>query len=238
MVQTPTEENSSKSKSSKPGSYTRTRNYKNSDCKGISSTQNRYNVLLTLSELQLDDPLKPQKKLTSHKQSSGGSNKCHKIIIIRDSHAKGCAAEIKQALGKTGKVVGYVKPGSNLKNIKNIANKEIQELTKKDVVVLWGGTNDIARNESNKGLTHLTNFVAQRKNTNIILVNAPKTHALADTSCVNDEVTKFNRKMIKKMKVYDHVNVINSVNQRECYTRHGLHLNSLGKELMAQKLSI
>ena len=38
------------------------------------------------------------------------------------------------------------------------------------------------------------------------------------------------------MKVYDHVNVINSVNQRECYIRHGLHLNSLGKELMAQKI--
>ena len=62
----------------------------------------------------------------------------------------------------------------------------------------WGGTNDIARNESNKGLTHLTNFVAQRKNTNIILMSAPKRHDLADTSCENDEVTKFNRKMLKK----------------------------------------
>ena len=61
VVHTPTEDNSSKWKSSKPGSYTRTRNYKNSDCKGISLTENRYNVLLTLSEPQLDDPLQPQK---------------------------------------------------------------------------------------------------------------------------------------------------------------------------------
>ena len=45
VVHTPTEDNRSKWKSSKPGSYTRTRNYKNSDCKGIS-TENRYNVLL------------------------------------------------------------------------------------------------------------------------------------------------------------------------------------------------
>ena len=39
------------------------------------------------------------------------------------------------------------------------------------------------------------------------------------------------------MEVYDRVNVINSVNQRECYTRNGLHRNSLGKEQTAQKIS-
>jgi hypothetical protein len=67
-----------------------------------------------------------------------------------DSLINGCAAEITQAIGNTSEVIGYVKPGSRLENIRNIAKNEIQELTKKDVVVLWGGTNDIARNESTK----------------------------------------------------------------------------------------
>jgi hypothetical protein len=38
-----------------------------------------------------------------------------------------------------------VKPGSRLEEITNLARKEIDELTKKDMVVIWGGANDIAK---------------------------------------------------------------------------------------------
>jgi hypothetical protein len=48
-----------------------------------------------------------------------------KITIIGDSHAKGCAAEIKHNFGRTFKVTGYVKPGMGLEEITNIARKEI-----------------------------------------------------------------------------------------------------------------
>jgi hypothetical protein len=48
-----------------------------------------------------------------------------KIIIIGDSHAKGCAANIKHVLGKQAVVTGYVSPGSKLDNISNMANGEI-----------------------------------------------------------------------------------------------------------------
>ena len=116
------------------------------------------------------------------------------------------------------------------------ANKEIDVLTKKDIVVQWGGANDIARNESEKGLTYLSKYVERRKNTNIILVSAPKRHDLLNTSCVNSEVDKFDRKLHKKMKLHEHVKVIDSVIQRGCFTRHGLHLNRLGKEQIATKV--
>jgi hypothetical protein len=67
-------------------------------------------------------------------------------------------------------------------------------------------------------------------------MSAPNRHDLADTSCVNVEVAKFNRKLSKLMKVHAHVNVNNTVNLRECYTRHGMHLNRMGKEQMAHKI--
>jgi hypothetical protein len=91
---------------------------------------------------------------TFKKNSAKNSEKCsakhrirRKIIVIGDSHAKGCAANIKFELEKTAEVIGYVSPGSKLENITNIANKEINELTKKDIVVIWGGANDIAKND-------------------------------------------------------------------------------------------
>ena len=38
------------------------------------------------------------------------------------------------------------------------------------------------------------------------------------------------------MRVFEHAKVIDSVSQRECYTRHGLHFNSIGKEQMAHRI--
>jgi len=67
-----------------------------------------------------------------------------------------------------------VKPETGLEEITNIARKEIDELTKKDVVVVWEGANNVAKNESENGLIHFSNFVKQRKRTNIIIMSAPK----------------------------------------------------------------
>jgi hypothetical protein len=103
-------------------------------------------------------------------------------------------------------------------------------------LIIWGGTNDIAINESDKGLTCLFDFVEQCKNTNIVIVGAPKRHDLLKTSCVNEEMDKFNCKLHKKMRVFEYAKVIDNVSQRECYTRHGLHLNNFGEEQMAQSI--
>jgi hypothetical protein len=160
-----------------------------------------------------------------------------KIIIIGDSHAKGCAATITHNLRRTFEVTGYVKTGMGLEEITNIARKEIDELTKKDMVVFWGGANNIAKNESQKGLIHTSNFVKQRKHTNIIIVSAPKRYDLSTMSCVNSEVTTYNRKLHKRMKMVGYVKILGSDVQKEHFTRHGLHMNTVGKELMAQRIT-
>ena len=49
-------------------------------------------------------------------------------------------------------VQGIVKPGANIEAIVNTSTKNIEKLTKKDIVVVWGGTRDIGKNESVKGL--------------------------------------------------------------------------------------
>ena len=228
----------------KPARRTRMRNHEYSNQEVLPLSVNRYNVLRTLIEPQTKELPKLHKMSTKSNENSGKNGekssarhiKGRKIIVIGDSHAKGCAANIKHILGNTDEVTGYVSPGAKLENITTKASKEITELTKKDTVVIWGGTNDIAKNESEKGLLHLSKFVELYKNTNVTIVSAPRRHDLAITSCVNVEVDKFNRKLHKKMRIFEHAKVIDSVSQRECYTRHGLHLNSIGKEQMAHRI--
>jgi hypothetical protein len=101
--------------------------------------------------------------------------------------------------------------------------------------VIWGGTNDIAINEADRGLTCLFNFVKRCKRTNVV-VSSPKRYDLEETSCVNKEVNLFNRKLHKKLKVFEYAKVINSASQRDCFTRHGLHLNKFGKEQIAHRI--
>jgi hypothetical protein len=42
-------------------------------------------------------------------------------------------------------VIGHVRPGSGMKVITELANQEITALPKKDMGVVWGGVNDIAK---------------------------------------------------------------------------------------------
>jgi hypothetical protein len=156
-------------------------------------------------------------------------------MVIGDSHARGCAAELIEHIGKSCEVVGFVKPRTGLEVITEMATKEISKLTNKDVVVVWGGTHDIAKNETKKGLEHLVKFVRQNSHTNIVIMEAPHRHDLSDLSCVNNEVKGFNRKLHKMMKIYDNAESLEVDVNRKHYTHHGLHMNISGKEKMAKK---
>jgi hypothetical protein len=76
------------------------------------------------------DKMNHKKRLLEKKQ--------HKVIILGDSHARGCATKVKHLLDNDLEVLGFVNPGSGMKFIKDTARVKLQELTKKDVVVLWG----------------------------------------------------------------------------------------------------
>jgi hypothetical protein len=85
-------------------------------------------------------------------KSKGDYNKKqNKIIILGDSHARGCAQEVLHNLGRDFEVQGIMKPGANMEIIVNTSPNITRKLTKKDIVV-WGGTRDVGRNETKKGL--------------------------------------------------------------------------------------
>jgi hypothetical protein len=85
------------------------------------------------------------------------------------------------------------------------------------------------------GLSHISKFVKNREHTNIVIMNAPHRHDLDTTSCINNEVEGFNRKLLKQMKMYDYAKVMETNLSREHFTQHELHVNRLGKELSPYK---
>jgi hypothetical protein len=50
-------------------------------------------------------------------------------------------------------------------------------------------------------------------------------------------VIAFNRKLVKLMKPYKHVAVVKVDFDREFFTRHGQHMNNLGKEKIAPRIA-
>jgi hypothetical protein len=120
-------------------------------------------------------------------------------VILGDSHARGCAAGIKHLLSSDFEICGSISLGAGMETIKDKARMEIQHLTRKDVVVLWRGSNDIAWNNSLIGLKHIREFLIKNNHTNVILLTAPHRHDLITNSSSNKEVKEFNKKPHKKV---------------------------------------
>ena len=105
------------------------------------------------------------------------------------------ADEIQPHVGKDFTVQALVKPGASTEAILHQTDSELASLTKKDVCIIWGGTHDIAKMESNLGLYHLRKFVSKHINTNSIYVEIPPRYDLKRDSCINEMTREFNRKL-------------------------------------------
>ena len=81
-----------------------------------------------------------------------------------------------------------------------------------------------------------TNFIKSTNHTNIILVSVPYRRDVTDYSHVNSTIKSFNSKLLKLAKIFSHVSIIEIVNSRLLFTRHGLHLNESGKESLSNQV--
>jgi hypothetical protein len=103
---------------------------------------------------------------------------------------------------------------------------DIENLNKNDVIIFWGGTCEVSKNNSKKGLRQLVDFVKKNKHTNTVEMCVLHRHDLVYWSCVNKELEHFG-----------HVKVIKVESNREYFTRHGLHMNNEGKEQEIRKVA-
>ena len=126
----------------------------------------------------------------------------HKIMMLGDSHARGLWSNVKSNLDDNYSVCGFFKPAVNTATQISLMTVDINLLMKYDLIIFWGGSNDVSKNNSQEGLKHLVNFVQSNNHTNIFLMCVPPRHDLPEWSCVNNEIKAYNRKLLKLMKPY------------------------------------
>jgi lysophospholipase L1-like esterase len=165
------------------------------------------------------------------------NNVKHNIIILGDSHVSGAASKLQENLNADFAVTSTVKPGAPMNAITNTASEAIKSLTSEDLISIWGGSNDISRNNSKLALNEVHNFVINNPDSNIILINAPQRHDLIPASCVNAEVLKFNRQIKRIAKLYSHMHLLEPNLDRSHFTVHGMHFNYKGKAQSAKNLA-
>jgi adenosyl cobinamide kinase/adenosyl cobinamide phosphate guanylyltransferase len=121
-----------------------------------------------------------QKQLEGIKKKQIARNKKelgkNKIILMGDSHIKGYASELLNRLDRKYEVM----PGARIQNIVQLCEQEVNSLTRDDMVILRGGLNDVAKNETMNGFRHLRKFINRKKNTNFILITVPHRYDLMD----------------------------------------------------------
>jgi hypothetical protein len=162
-------------------------------------------------------------------------SKKHSVLLLGDSHAKRSADLIKNELSKEFGVIGIVKPGARTSDILN-TNID-KSMTNNDIVIVWAGTNDISKDRAKEGINNVINFIERTSHTNILIMEVPHRHDLADWSCVNREVIRFNRLLAKRLKSYQHAAICRMDLGRQHFTKHGLHMNKEGKVKMCQQLA-
>jgi len=144
------------------------------------------------------------------------------------SHVRSCATKLQHNLGANSEVSSFIKPGVRMHRTLNTATDEIKKLRSEDVAVTWGGKNDISKNTTNLSPKHVCNFVKKKK-VNIVIMKSPHRPDRILSSCVNSEVTKFNRQVEKKTKIYNNIKMLGTDSDRKYFTKHGQHLNLSGK---------
>jgi hypothetical protein len=140
------------------------------------------------------------------------------------------AATLQHKLDDECSVQGLVKPGADLAAIIASEINGTEDFSKQDLVIVWGGINDVSRNETDEGLIQIRNFVNKNNHTNILVMNLPNRRDLEVTSSVNHEIRVFNGKLSKQIKLFNHVYTFEMNFERDHHPRHGLHLNAKGKD--------
>jgi len=166
------------------------------------------------------------------------SIKCtSKVVILGNSHLKGCTEKINNYPRDTFRITGWTKPGALAEEILDKPTMDLMYLNKCDVIVISAGANDVYMNNSKVALLKITKFIQNSCNTNIILYGVPHRYDLAEYSCVNGAIQAFSCKLGKVATLCKYVTILECNYNREYFTNHGMHLNGRGKRLVSRQLA-
>ncbi|KAG8260706.1 hypothetical protein J6590_090924 [Homalodisca vitripennis] len=158
------------------------------------------------------------------------------MFLCTDSHGRDLAWYINK---KSSDLESYsfIQPGGRAQQILNEINLNEGKLEENSTMVIACGSNDVSRNEANTAIDIITNTINSMSGKPIILVDLPLRYDLPDWSCVNLEIKRTNNELLSISNNVSNVTLVRaSQASRGLHTRHGMHLNQIGKIWLAQEI--
>lgn len=163
------------------------------------------------------------------------------IFFESDSNGKEVGWSLSTALSKQSlsdlKVTATTRPGAPLVEVVKNAKKRVKDMSDDDWMVLLGGANQLSECEC--GMTECMHEIKElglelkQTNKQLIIVETPRRYNLSDKK-TNYRIQKQN---VKLKEISDKLGCpyirLNDYLHREHFTKHGLHLNYRGKEVLA-----
>ena len=155
------------------------------------------NGIVRHSEKQTIKPVQPKILISKYKKNN--KHTC-KVLLIGDSHFKEITTKVKQYLGTSVGVTGYIKPGATVEQIVDSQKTELECLGKEDLIVINGGANNLGNNprRNTNALVPLLQFAQNCANTNVLMVNIPIRHDHPINSQINHKIKNFNDNLSKR----------------------------------------
>ena len=155
----------------------------------------------------------------------------HTIVLIAGSHLRGFSSEIKCMLKEGYECVSIVKPGATSKILIESLQETVRKLTQKDLVVLGCGTNDLEFDKFDSVFQNVKKFLSIVSHTNSLFLGIPFGYDLHNSLEVNCKIYQINKKLQKLTRVFPNTSFLETANDSELFTKHGLHQSKLGKKL-------
>jgi len=161
----------------------------------------------------------------------------HNIVLIGDSHIRRYAGMLKPLLNNDYDLFCVVKPGTGTSELFESAKSEIRHLTQDDLIIICSGTNDYDLNGFSLTFQNIKNSMMSTTHTNTLLMNVPFRYDLPNSFSVNKIISVMNRQLQNLVKTFPHAKFLETLNNRNLFTTHGLHRNKLGKKLVNFQLA-
>lgn len=164
-------------------------------------------------------------------------HKHHNILLYADSHGRHLNNMISKSLPEGFHVSSYIKPNAKLQCIIPEPKEVSIGMTKEDVCILVGGTNDILDLSFSVEtiLLRLELIIVEFSKSNIIISGIPFRFDKPDLNSKIVGINKCIKELVLKYEYARYVN-LNGLN-RNCYTSQGLHFNGQGKNSYVTKIT-
>lgn len=164
-------------------------------------------------------------------KSNKSTPSSRKVLLLSDSHGRTLCQGIQARLGKHYKVTGVIKPNATFQNVIDGSEALEHTLNKTDYAVILAGTNNVPDHCGELRDT-LGGVLSKLKNTNVLVLSIPKRF---DEAKLNSLISDTNKILLKETESHSCAKFVSlDFIPRHQFTRHGLHFNSAGKEVLAE----